>query len=359
MDTTDDENSLEKSEEVSFKDLIFKLNSFIKYLKTKWKIITTMTLLGGLIGLSVSIFKRPTYSAVCTFVLEDGKGGALSQYAGLASLAGIDLASSGSGVFQGDNILELYKSRLMIEKTLLSKSFFNGIQQTLIERYIFFNKLRDKWHKGDGIDSISFVGDPDKFNRKQDSLISDIVETINTKNLSVKKPDKKLIIIDVELVSKDELFAKEFVNKLVQNVNDFYVQTKTKKTYQNVMLLQKQADSVKAVLNLSISGVASAIDAAPNANPSLLSLRVPSQRKQIDVQANTAIYGEIIKNLELSKITLRQETPLIQVIDQPILPLAINRISKTTGIIGGLLIGGVFSIIMIFLQKVFKSVAVS
>lgn len=353
MNITDSENNLEKSEEISLDDLVSKLKFFVKYLKTKWKIIIILTLLGGLIGLSVSIFKQPTYSAICTFVLEDGKGGALSQYAGLASLAGIDLASSGSGVFQGDNILELYKSRLMIEKALLSKAIFNGSQQTLIERYIAFNKLRDKWRKNDDINNISFVGNPDKFNRKQDSLISDIVETINTKNLLVKKPDKKLIIIDVEFVSKDELFAKEFVNKLVQNVNDFYVQTKTKKTYQNVMLLQKQADSVKAVLNLSISGVASAIDAAPNANPSLLSLRVPSQRKQIDVQANTAIYGEIVKNLELSKITLRQETPLIQVIDQPILPLAINRISKITGIIAGLVIGSIFSIIVVFLQKVF------
>ncbi|MBS1504585.1 MAG: exopolysaccharide biosynthesis protein, partial [Bacteroidetes bacterium] len=89
--------------------------------------------------------------------------------------------------------------------------------------------------------------------------------------------------------SKDELFAKEFVGKLVQDVNDFYIQTKTKKTAQNVAVLQHQADSVKAVLDASINGVATASDENPNPNPLLLTLRVPSQKKQVDVQASGAV----------------------------------------------------------------------
>jgi uncharacterized protein involved in exopolysaccharide biosynthesis len=138
---------------------------------------------------------------------------------------------------------------------------------------------------------------------------------------------------------------------LVENVNKFYLLTKTKKSIQNVQILQKQADSVKTVLGASIGGVASAIDATPNANPALISLRVPSQKKQIDVQTSSAIYGEIVKNLEVSKISLRQETPLIQVIDQPVLPLKVSKVGKVKGAAIGFVLAAILTMLAVILKK--------
>ncbi len=339
-------------EGISVSDFFARTASSLRYALSKWVIILLVSLGGALAGAAYSIFQRPTYTAQCTFVLEESsKLNGLGQYAGLASLAGINLGGNGGGIFEGDNIIELYKSRLMIERALLSSVDFKGTNELLIDRYVNYNGLRAKWRKHDDIDSITFVGDPDKFNRKQDSIISDLVEKFNKKYLSVAKPDKKLSIVDVNFSSKDELFAKEFVTKLVETVSDFYVQTKTKKTSQNVKVLQRQADSVKKELNLSIAGVASAIDQAPNANPLLLSLRVPSQKKQVDVQASGAIYAEIVKNLEISKISLQQETPLIEVLDKPILPLKNDHISKAVGTIGGFIIAGAISIFCIAVKK--------
>jgi len=342
MNQNENENKAINTDEISLKDVLIKAKSIIKYLKTKWLTVCLVGVLGGIIGFGYAVLKKPVYVANCTFVLDEGsKGGGLSQYAGLASLAGIDMSAGGStGLFQGDNIIELYKSRLMIAKALLSKSNFNGEDELLIDRYIDFNKLRTKWRKKDDINNISFNGDPAKFNRTQDSIINDLVETFNKKVLGVSKPDKKLSIINVQVSTGDELFAKEFTNVLVQTVNNFYIQTKTKKASQDVQTLQKQADSVRSVLNLSISGVASASDASPNANPLLASLRVPSQKKQVDVQASSAIYTEVVKNLEISKLMLRQETPLIQVIDAPILPLEVNKVGKFFALIVGVILGG-------------------
>jgi uncharacterized protein involved in exopolysaccharide biosynthesis len=343
--------NVNNNDEISIRDVIGKIKAAIRYLKSKWSIILLFGVLGGIVGISYSYIKKPIYVANCTFVLdEESKGGGLGQYAGLASLAGIDIGGGNStGLFQGDNIIELYKSRLMIEKALLSKADFNGKSELLIDRYIDFNELRKAWKEKGNID-VNFNGDPTKFSRTQDSIINDFVELFNKKILNVTKPDKKLSIINVEVSSTDELFSKEFTNTLVQVVNDFYISTKTKKASQDVQLLQKQADSIRLILNSSISGVASAIDASPNANPLLLSLKVPSERKQIDVQASSAIYSEVVKNLEVSKMILRQETPLIQVIDQPILPLTVNRLSKLKGII----IGGILSSFIIILGLIIK-----
>jgi len=321
------------SEEISLKEVILKIRSGWRYLLSNRIIIIFASLVGAILGLTYSYLKKPVYTATSTFVIEDNKSGGMSQYAGLASLAGIDLGGGSNGIFQGDNIIELYKSRLMIEKALLSKITINGKNGLLIDRYIDFNHLRDTWKKNDHIDSISFAGDPEKFGRKQDSIVINLVNLFNKSVLNIEKPDKKLSIIKVDVITNDELFSKVFNDKLVETVNDFYVQTKTKKSSQNVLILRKQADSVRKVLNGSISGVAAAIDAAPNANPNQLILRVPSQRKQVDVQASTAIYSEIVKNLELSRMSLLQETPLIQLIDKPVLPLPFSKLGKLKGIL--------------------------
>jgi len=341
--------------EISGNDVLSKIQFGLKYLRSKFLIIFLVGVLGGLAGFIYSVINKTKYTATCTFVLDDGtKEGGLSQYAGLASLAGMNIGGgSGEGLFQGDNILELYKSRIMIEKTLLSQANFNGKNEMLIERYIDFNNLRDRWRNKDHIENLKFSGDPEQFDRKQDSIITDLAEKFNKNVLSITKPDKRLSIIKVEVTTTDELFAKKFTDNLVQTVSLFYIQTKTKKAAETVKVLQRQADSVRTILNSSISGVASAIDAAPNANPALLSLRVPSQKKQIDVQASTGIYNEVVKNLELSKMTLRQDTPLIQVIDKPVLPLALTRVTKLKGILIGVVLSVFLISLLLMIRKIY------
>ncbi|TFF35536.1 GumC domain-containing protein [Mucilaginibacter psychrotolerans] len=344
--------------EISLKDLVGYLKGEVKYLKSRWLVILGIGVVAALLGFAYALVKKTTYTAISTFVLEDGsKGGGLGQYAGLASLAGIDIGGGGGGgIFQGDNILELYKSRLMIEKTLLTPVVIDGKQQLLIDRYITSNNLLEKWKKGDNISTITFTGSPGNFSRKQDSIITDLTNKFNEKMLSVVKLDKKLSIIKVEVSTTDELFSKVFNSKLVETVNNFYAQTKTKKSYQNVQVLQKQADSVKNVLGSAITGVASAMDAAPNANPAMSTLRVPSQKRQVDVQASSAIYSEIVKNLEISKIALRQETPLIQVIDEPVLPLPASKVSKLKGMLMGFILGVVIVSLFLVGKRVIKQI---
>jgi hypothetical protein len=340
------ENNNVVNDEISLKELILKLQEWCKFLLTKWLIILFAGILGGALGLTYAIIKKPIYTAEITFVLEEGEsGGGLGQYAGLASMVGIDLGGGGGGIFKGDNILELYKSRRMISETLLAKDTFENKQQLLVERYIEFNELRKAWNEKPQLRNIKFDNQA-SFTRTHDSLFNNFAETINESVLEVTKPDKKLSIIAVKVKSEDELFAKSFADNIVSKVNQFYVDTKTKKSIENVSILEKQTDSVRKVLNSSIGGVAAAVDANLNLNAAFQTLRVNSQKKQVDVQASGAIYQEIVKNLELAKITLRKEMPLIQVIDEPVFPLKMEKLGKLKALIFG---GILFSFILVFI----------
>ena len=331
-------------DEISLKGLILKIREWWQYLWSKKWIICAAGIVGGLLGLGYSFIKKPIYTATTTFVLESGdKAGGLGAYAGVASMMGIDLGGGGGDMFQGDNILDFYKSRKMIEKALFSP-VDSASNQPLIEKYIEINKLRESWANKERLKNLEFkVGDFElaKRDRLRDSVVGSIVAAISKTYLTVTKPDKKLSKIQVDVKSTDEVFAKRFNEEIVQNVNDFYVQTKTKKSLDNVSILQRKTDSVRAVMNGAIYNAAVVSDATPNLNPTRQVQRAaPIQRAQASAETNKAILGSLIQNLEMSKMALMKDSPLLQIVDGPIYPLHMDRLGRVKGIIlGGLIFG--------------------
>ncbi|TKC56939.1 lipopolysaccharide biosynthesis protein [Pedobacter hiemivivus] len=363
MNSEDPNKQSINSDEISLKQLFFNLRDWCNYLLSKWVIIVLIGGLGGILGFTYAFFKKPMYTATTTFVLEDAGNGAsaLGSLGGLASMVGIDVGGGG-GIFQGDNILELYKSRTMIARTLLTEIDYLGKKQLLIDRYIDMNGLRDKWKGKPELNLIRFKKldsglSESNFTRLQDSILLAIVKEIGEKYLVVGKPDKKLSIIKAEVRALDEIFAKDFNDQIVKNVNDFYVQTKTKKSIENVEILQEKVDSVRSVMDGAINKAAAVSDATPNLNVTRQIQRIaPIQRSQFNAETNKAILAELVKNLELSKISLHKETPLIQIIDSPIFPLTIDKMGRMKGIALGAILA-VFVVISFFtLRLIFKHI---
>ena len=69
-------------------------------------------------------------------------------------------------------------------------------------------------------------------------------------------------------------------------------------------------------------------------------------------------YGGGIKNLEMAKITHRNKKPLIQIIDEPIRPLSIDKSRPIKLIATSGLIGGLFMLLFLTLQYVWKKLMV-
>ncbi len=347
------ENNLPvKSDEISLKELIQKGKEWWNYLLSQWKIILIAGIIGGALGLTYSFIKKPVYTATLSFALEDEKagGGGLGSALGLASSFGIDLGGGGGSIFTGSNLTELFKSRSMVEKTLLSPVVVEGKTISLAEMYIQNNEWRKKWKDNPKFATLEFLPNANRklFTRIHDSILGEMHENLSKGGLSVAQKDKKISIISIDVSSKNELFSKYFCEELAKQVGKFYVETKSKKARMNMAILQRQTDSIRGELNSAITGVAVANDNTFNLNPALNVRRTPSARRQVDVQANTAILTELVKQSELAKVTLRKETPLIQVIDKPILPLGKKYFGKAKGLVfGGFFLGFITLIILI------------
>jgi len=340
------------NEEISLGELASTIRTWINYLVSRWLFITIFVVIGGITGFLYALLTKPVYTANTTFVLEESSspGGGLGQYANIASMIGIDLGGASNGMFTSENIVEIYKSRRMLQTVLLSSFNFAGKNQLLIDRYLEFNRFRKKWENEPGLKDLSFSseGQPTQL---QDSILGEVIKEINKRYLTVEKLDKKSSIIKVSVKSKDQLFAKALTEKVVSTVNEFYIRTKTKKSLDNLAVLQQQTDSVRAVMNGAIISGASTIDATPNLNPTRQILRASVQRSQFNAEANKAMLAELLKNLELSKITLRKETPLIQIIDQPVLPLDEEKAGKLSSTIIASVLFGLLSAIYLIIRK--------
>ena len=347
-------NKQTASDEISLKELIEKVKEWYRYFLSQWKIIVFAGAIGAALGVTYSFINKPVYTATLSFVVEDEKsGGGLSGALGLASSFGIDIGGGSSSVFSGSNLIEFFKSRSMVEQTLLTPVIVNGRSISLAEMYIQNEKWRDKWVTIPKFKDIKFLPNANRknFTRVQDSIMGVLYTSLSKSSLLVSQKDKKISIINIDMSSTNELFAKYFTEALAKKVSDFYVTTKSKKARINMAILEKQTDSIRRELNGAITGVAVANDNTFGLNPALNVRRAPSSRRQVDVQANTAILTELVKQTELAKVTLRKETPLIQVIDFPILPLKKDKLGKTKGILLGGILAGFFSLLFLAYKK--------
>lgn len=348
------------NDEISLKELLEKAKEWYTYLLSQWKIIILAGMLGGVLGLAYSYSKKPIYKATLTFALEDDKGSSGGGLGSLASSFGFDLGGGGGSIFTGSNLTELFKSRIMVEQTLMTPVTVNGKVISLAEMYIQVNKWRDSWDENPKYKKIQFLPDIKRkyFTRVHDSIMGVIYQNLSQNSLSIGQKDKKIAIISMDVVSSDELFSLYFCEALARQVGQFYVATKSKKARMNMEILEHQTDSIRAELNGAITGVAVANDNTFNLNPALNIRRAPSAHRQVDVQANTAILTELVKQTELAKVTLRKETPLIQVIDRPILPLSKERFGKAKGIILGGFLAGFLIVFFLIFKKIFRELSI-
>jgi hypothetical protein len=123
---------------------------------------------------------------------------------------------------------------------------------------------------------------------------------------------------------------------MINNVINYYASYKTGRSKANVAIIKHQTDSVRERLYGGISTIADMNDL--NINPIRQKSKSGIQIKQSELQVNSVLYAELLKNLEIAELTLKKDTPLIQIVDKPELPLKNKRLGKVLAGLAGLLL---------------------
>lgn len=348
-----EDSSQQHTDEISLKELLEKVKSIWKILLSKWLIISLAGLLGGILGVGYAFLHPVKYTARLSFVVEEGKSAA----GGLASLAGqfgFDLGGGSGGIFSGDNILLFLKSEGLIRETLLT--FYDAAGKiTLADRYAEASNLKDDWLDDMEIGPIDFSKySNNRLPRLEDSLIQKIITVIVKRDLIIAKPDKKASFIEVKIITRDELLSSLFAERLVKIATNRYVESKIKTKVANIAKLQLKADSLAALLNNKTYAAAASQQTLVDANPALRTAPIASEISSREKTMAATIFAEVVKNLELSKTILNQETPVIQLVDQSTLPLPKEKTSKLMSLITGIFLAGFLAIACVLAQTWIK-----
>lgn len=349
-----------KTEEITFKDFVQIIKKWIIFILSHWIKITIIGFLGGVIGFIYAGLQPLNYTARLTFVVEDAKGsGNLGGLASLAGQFGVDFGSGGnSGLLSGDNIILYLKSQSIVREVLLS-AYDDKRKVSVADFYCEVTELKTACMNDKKIGNVNF---PIKnsnviYSRIQDSLLQQIIEVILLGKISVERIDKKAGFIAVSSTFQNEKFAKLFCEKIVDVAIKRYINTKTLRQKNSVEKLQARADSVSRLLNQKTlsSAQLQTSTTTMDLNPIYKTgLNVASESTIRDKTILSTIFASITQNLELAKFALSQETPVIQIVDYPILPLKKIKMSRLKTAIALSIFSAFIFIIFLMVKRVYK-----
>jgi hypothetical protein len=133
---------------------------------------------------------------------------------------------------------------------------------------------------------------------------------------------------------------------MINKAADQYIQTKTKRLRNNVERLQEKADSIADLLN--VRTVRAAEKDIINQNPSYINTEVDIEISSREKSMLNLIYADLNKSIDLTRTALIQETPTIEIIDTPDLPLKKEEVKWYFALVIGLLIGVVVYVLFFF-----------
>ena len=302
--------------------------------------------------------EKPKYEANASFVLMEGSGSKGGGLASLGSQFGIDIGSLGgqsNSIFTGDNIFDIFKTRTIIEHVLLSE--FNDKKEgaekkTFADAYLkMYPSFVNSVILGKQSTIGSFYGYDNNLHadRAKDSILSKIFEKVIKNNLIVQQSNKKGSIIQVKLTTNNELFSKLFTEKLIDEVKKFYLNINNTNTQLVLSSLQKKADSLQGLLyQKSLQS-----NRLLNANNGLTSYSATEEISQKDKTVAYTLYSEVIKNIELTKMSQAQQTPIFQIVETPRLPLENKKLEFYELLLFGLVGGYILSLLHALIKYIF------
>lgn len=329
---------------------IFRFSNILTKLLKLWWLFLIVGIVAGLFGIYYASSQKPVYKSRLTFALDDGDNGGIGNFLNLASQFGINIGS-GKDIFAGDNILEIMKSRRMVEGVLLSVDTFENKPFTLIEYYLQKSREGGKSKKSKQV-HFPVNQKIGTFSYEQDSVLYNVYMGFAQNNLIAQRPDRKLSIYEVNVLSPNERFTKIFTDRIVAQTNAFYVEIRTKKAKETLDVLEGRVATMKGNLNSSITQKAAVQDV--NINPAFSAAQVPVLKQQTNIQVYGAAYGEMFKNLELARFQYLNEIPLMQIIDPADYPMQKIKLGKLKAGILFALLAEIIVLIIVILRTRFR-----
>jgi uncharacterized protein involved in exopolysaccharide biosynthesis len=289
--------------------------------------------LGGLIGLVTgalyALSKPNEYKAQLTVMPElQSKASGLGNLGSLAGLAGIDVGSlaGNNDVIRPDlypTVVQTVPFGLYIlNQPVVSKKFKK--RETL--RDFLVHQQEDTWRGKLNLWLASFSSTDDADSDSEGSIKSGQLELTKEQEdliLAIKgrvsvTHDKKSGMLTVETQMPDPIVAANAAQTTLTYLTDYVTSYRTEKARKQVQFLTEQVNRSKRRYQEAEEVLSNYRDR--NRGLYLNTAKIEEQRLQADFILAQSLYNDLVKQLEVARIRIQEETPVFKVLEPARIP---------------------------------------
>jgi uncharacterized protein involved in exopolysaccharide biosynthesis len=297
------------------------LRDYIEVMLRRWKMITSIAIGLAVIALVFSFIQKPVYEAKTTIMVKYGGGGSyLSQFAGLANLAGINLSYGGGNL---NDLIEVLQSKAVAAKVLDDL------------------KLRDR---------IEMWDNP-RYSKQK--LVKYVQYMMDKPKLNGNLIELKVEYTDPDLAAE---IAKGFTDALSYYWNKLnYTEAQKKKDYIETHLprvekeLKLAESKLKKFTLLSPKGSSSSGIIGMISKSQSQGIEISRLNRELDIQ-NT-VYTMLRKEFESVKLEESKEIPPFSIVDEAVAPEKPSRPRKKLNTVIGFVLGSFLGTFLAFFKE--------
>lgn len=300
------------------------------------KLILKITLAFMIVGVLVALFSVKEYTAVCTMVPQSSDKKMGGNLGGLAAMAGINLGDMGGGEVLSPKMYPKILLSIPFQKELmLTEIKFEEHEQPIRLIDYFTDKKYQKFSLG-GIIIKYTIGLPGLIINaiRGEQVNVPVVLQAGSSMQSLTKEEKQCVDVLKDKVNlsvndkdgyvqlsanmSEALAAAQLAEKVQFMLQKYITEFKIEKVRSNLDFVQERYDEAKRDFEQIQDNRA----AFKDANKNIYSAKALTESEKWDTRYNLAlsVYTELAKQLEQSKIQVKETTPILTIVDPVTIP---------------------------------------
>lgn len=312
-----------------------------------WVILITLLFTIG--GIVYALLAREEFLSTGKILPEyQSKAGGLGQFAGLASLAGVDLSSATGG--GADAIRpDLYPD--VLKSTPFFLDLFKVKVKTRSNKEMTFSQFYDIFI----LDSkINKENTKVKFPISNQYIAVSYQTEKNLKDLRERISaviDKKTGLITVTVKLPDPVVATIITDYSMNFLTNYITNYRTEKAKRDLNFLAERLDAAKGKYYTNQAKKAQYSDQYQLSMMKLQTADLQRERIESEYKISSTFYNTLLQKYEEAKLKLQQETPVLKVLEPPVVPNKRSEPKRAIIVILATFLGGIFGIIFGLIRK--------
>jgi uncharacterized protein involved in exopolysaccharide biosynthesis len=325
---------------VDFKELF----TIIK--RNRWFIILTALFFAVFI-LAYSLLNRKEYLSQGRLLPEIGNNQNVSQFAGLAAMAGVELGGSNSSVetIRPELYPDLLRSAVFFVR-LFNEKISDSKGNELLFKTFYTKNVSTEIGNGMNIPSRLAQG---RYIIKLDKQTEKDIEDLRKR--IVCNYDKKSGLITISVRLPDPVVAACVADYCIQYLVGYVISYRTEKSKRELDFITERLALAKTKYFSEQNRKALYMDRMPSQFLRFQTADVERERIDADFKVSSNFYNTLLQKNEELKLKIQQDTPVIKVIDPPSVPNEPIRQNLVLSILLSIVVGLLVSTSVLILFK--------